>query len=249
MKLTTQDTTNLVSILAACAVGGIESIIIEDGIVRGVNLARTYAIITTDGNVPKLPQKMGLGSDSASRLSSLRQRLELFAGSTDTIIEAKETERGEISSLDITSGRNKVQFRCTSTMLIKAPKSINDEPIFKVFATKAELKMILNSVKIMGGKTVQIIIKKDRSAQIIAADENNDVFTTSLETPVELWTDEEQDSVVHYYHGDIFHAAMRAQPDSDIIAFTVGSSGAIRTKIHGHAITVLPKVNTDSEEE
>src|SRR5271167_4023557 len=202
MKLTTQDTTNLLSILAACSVGRIESIIIEDGVVRGCNEERTYAIITTDSEIPKFPQKIGL-----SRLSSLKQRLELFAGDSSTVIEAKETERGEISSIDISAGRNKVQFRCTSTMLIKAPRGITDDPTFKVFLSKDEMKMVLNAVKIMGGKTVQLVIKKDRSAQIITSDATNDAFTTSLEIPVELWKEGEQDSVVHYYHTDIFYAA------------------------------------------
>jgi len=249
MKLTPQDTKNLLSVLTACAVGGIESIIIEDGIARGANEARTFAILTTDSDVPKLPQKMGLGSDKAARLSSLRQRLELFGGDTSTIIDAKETERGEISSLDITSGKNKVQFRCTSAMLIKAPKSINDVPTFKLFVTRPELKMILNSIKIMGGKTVQIIIKKDRTAQIIAVDEANDPFTTALETPVEILTGDEQDSVVHYYHGDIFHSTLRAQADVDVITFDVGSSGTIRAKIHGHSVVVMPKIPENSDEE
>src|SRR5271155_1115845 len=101
MKLTAKDTSNLLTILAVCNVGGIESIVIEDGIVRGANAEKTFAIISNE-NIPKLPQKMGLGSSSnpdatSRRLSSLRQRLELFAGSSDTIIEVRETERGEIS--------------------------------------------------------------------------------------------------------------------------------------------------------
>ena len=245
MKLTTQDTANLLSILSTCSIGGIESIIIEDGVARGINEARTYILITTDSDIPRFPQKIGL-----SRLSSLRQRLELFTGNSGTVIEAKESERGEISSLEISAGRNKVQFRCTSTMLIKAPKNVNDDPIFKVFVSRDELKMILNAVKVMGGKTVQLIIKKDRSAQFILSDSTNDVFTIALETPIELWPNvEEQDSVVHYHHADIFHSVMRAIPDADITAFTVGVQGTIRTKIHGHSITVMPKINEDSEEE
>ncbi len=245
MKLTSQDTANLLSVLATCAVGGIESIIIEDGVARGVNEARTYVMIATDDGVPRFPQKLGL-----SRLSALRQRLELFAGNSATIIEAKETERGEISSLDIAAGRNKVQFRCTSTMLIKAPKAINDEPIFKVFLSKDELKMALNAIKVMGNKTAQLVIKKDRSAQLILCDSSNDAFTMALETPVELWANvPEQDSVVHYYHADIFYSVMRALPDAEITAFTVGSMGTIRTKVNGHAVTLMPKINENSEEE
>ena len=241
MKLTAQDITSLNNILTTCAVGGVESIIIEDGYVRGVNEARTFVIISNH-EVPKLPQKIGL-----SRLTSLKQRLELFSGNSATIIDAKESDRGEISSLDISAGRNKVQYRCTSTMLIKAPKSINDEATHKVFISKDELKLVLNAVKVMGGKTVQLVIKKDRTVSIIANDATNDAFTAVLDTPAEF-VDEDQDSVVHYYHADIFLAVLRTS-DFDITALQVGAAGTLTAAVNGHRVVIMPKVNDDSEEE
>src|ERR1039458_569967 len=226
MKLTTQDTSHLLSILSTCAVGGIESIIIENGIVRGVYEARTFAIIS-DYNIPKFPQKIGL-----SRLSSLKQRIDLFSGAA--VVEAKESERGEISSIEISEGKNKVQYRCTSTMLIKAPKSINgfepDQHAYRVFLTREEMKIILNAIKAMAGTNVELIIKKDRVVTINLSDTTNDVFTTVLENPAEL-LGEEQDSVVHYYHTDIFYSVIKQNSNCDISAFTVGNIGTIRAQI------------------
>lgn len=239
MKLTAQDTANLSSIISTCLLGGIESIIIEEGLVRGVNEARTFVIIS-DHNVPKFPQRIGL-----SRLGSLRQRLELFAGNDATVIEAKESDRGEISSLDISAKRNRVQFRCTSTALIKAPKSVNDSPVFEVTITGDELKLILNAIKVMGGKNVALIIKKDLSVQINLADSTNDVFTSELENAANL-VGEEQDSVVHYYHADIFHSILRSR--SDDVAFIVGAAGTISTDVNGHLVVLMPKINEDMED-
>jgi len=239
MKLSTQDISNISNILATASVGNIESLVIEDGIVRGVNAERTFVIIS-DQNVPKLPQKMGL-----SRLGSLKQRLDLFTDGA--IIDAKETERGEIGSLDISAGRNKVQFRCTSTALIKAPKSINDTPAYSISITREELKLLLNAIKIMGGKTLTLIIKKDGTAQITMSDVTNDRFDSVLETPVEVLT-EGGDTVVHYYHAEVFHSVTRTISDSDVISLVVGAAGTISAEVNGHLVVMMPKINEDSEE-
>lgn len=243
MKLTAQDTANLSSILSTCLLGGIESIVIEDGYVRGLSENKTFAIIS-NFNIPKFPCRIGL-----ARIASLKQRLELFVNNAATVIEAKESERGDISTLDISAGRSKVQFRCTSPMLIKAPKTINDEEAFKIFASREELKMVLNAVKVMGGKDVQLVIKKDRSVSFSLSDASNDVFNSSLETPCEL-LGEEQDSVVHYYHSDIFLAVMRAGIEAnDSVVFTVGEVGTIRSEVNGHSVVMFSKIDVDSQDE
>jgi hypothetical protein len=240
MKLTAEDTGRLSDILATCSIGGIEAVIIEDGIVRGVNETKTCAIISSC-NVPKLPQKVGLG-----RLSSLKQRLNLLTGA---VIEAKESDRGEISSLEIAAGRNKVSYRCTSTILIKAPKAINDEGCYRVFISSAERKLVLDAIKVMGAKKVQLEIRKTGAVQIILSDATNDAFNSVLETKAERLGEDEMDSVVHYYPADVFAAVIRAAGEGfDILAITVGMVGTIKTEILGHAITLLPQINEDGEE-
>lgn len=242
MKLTATDTAHLLNVLKTCSVGGIESIIIEDGFVRGANPDKTFAIISNH-EIPKFPQKIGI-----SRINSLKSRIDLFSNNPNTVIEAKESERGEISSIEISAGRNKAQFRCTSTMLIKAPKSINDEEVHGIIMNKEELKIILNSLKVMGAKTVQLIIKKDGIVTVGVADESNDLFLATLETPAVLKDGKESDSVVHYYHANIFHSVIRTVAEAEVAGFIVGESGTLRTKIDGHDVIVLPKINDDTEE-
>lgn len=240
MKLSSQDITYLNSILATCAMTGIESIIIEDGTVRGVNEAKTCAIIS-DTNIPTLAQKIGL-----TRLQTLRQRLELF---TDPTIDAKETERGEISMLDISAGKNKVQYRCTASMLIKAPKQINDNYVNRVFIDDQENKLLLNAIKVMGSKKVQLTIKKDRTVSIHLVDATNDAFSTVLQLPAERLTDDDLDSVVFYYPADILASILRTQPDSGSpIELDVGEVGTIKLQAGGHRVTLLPQINEDAEE-
>lgn len=242
MKLTNEDISNLSSILSTCAIGGIESIIVEDGNLRGIDEARTFVIISQH-NIPKFPQKIGL-----SRLGSLKQRMELFVGNSATVMQANESERGEISSLDIAAGRNKVQFRCTSTMLIKAPKAVNDTETHRLTFSKEELKLVLNAAKVMGSKTIQLVIKKDGTVSIIVNDAANDAFSMVLDAPAQNIGDD-GDSVVHYYHAAAFMSVMREHAASnDVAGAVIGEAGTFRTALNGHTVYLLPKVNEDSED-
>lgn len=234
MKIESGDVENINGIISACAIGGVESIIIEDGTVRGVDEARTFVIIS-DVGVPKLSHKIGL-----TRLSALKQRLDLFK---NPAIDAKETDRGEISSLEITSGKNNVQFRCTSTSLIKAPKSVNDTDAFSISITKDELKLLSNSIKAMSSKTIQLIAKRDGVISFVISDSNNDAVTITLDQVYETT----RDTDVFYYHADTFGAVIRDFISSEVAmgAFVVGESGTLKTVTRGHIVYLLPKIGED----
>jgi hypothetical protein len=244
MKLSQQDTTHLQAILQTAKICGIEKIIIEDGFVRGLHEARACVIIS-DHNVPKLPQKVGL-----SRLNSLRDRLALF-DKQDPVIEARETERGEIAALDISAGRSRVSFRCTSTVLIKAPKVVNDEVAHEVYVEKGELTRILSALRVMSAKKVQLTIRANKVVTINLADDTNDAFTTDLEQPA---SGEPSDTSVSYYSGEVFSSVLTAvnaetSGNSVYVTLAVGEAGTIRTSIGGHSVIIMPLVGEDEEEE
>lgn len=243
MKLSNEDIKKLTSILTACSIGGIESIIIDELGARGVDEARTFVILSKD-DVPKFPQKIGL-----SRLSSLRQRIELFADNSATVIQALESDRGEISSIDIAAGRNKAQFRCTSTTLIKAPKSVNHVDSRAITLSKDEIKLVLSAIKTMGSKTVQVIMKKNGEGSIVVTDDTNDGFTVGFEAPVEVLSDDPE-TTVHYYHSTGINAALREHFNSNnsTARLVIGETGSLLTKINGHTVYLLPKINEDAED-
>src|SRR5512137_2403079 len=104
MKLSNTDIQNLYDAILTCALGDIDDILIEGGVIRGVSADRSCLIIS-DYNVPAFTQKVGL-----SRLSKLRQRLDLFMtggkAENGVTLEAKESERGEITQLEIACGKD-----------------------------------------------------------------------------------------------------------------------------------------------
>lgn len=242
MKLTTKDSSQLSAVLATCAAVNIESIIIDGGIIRGINETKSCAIIS-DFEVPGFPQKIGL-----TRLRELKKRIDLFNELQGVIIDAKESERGEITSIEVSAGKNKVQFRCTATALIKAPKVINDFPVFNIFVNKGEMKLILDAAKAMGSTKIQLAIKKDGVVTFTVHDSTNDGFNSVLETKASKLSDDVENSVVHYYLAEIFSAVMRSKLDTDIIEFQVGEAGTIKTTINGHSVSVLSQIDEDGDD-
>ena len=241
MKLTAQDTTNLLNALAVCSIGGIDDVIIEDGIIRGVNEARNFVIFSNNA-VPNFPEKIGI-----KRAGALKQRLDLFK---DAIIETKENDRHEVNQITISSGKTKADFRCTSPSRIPAPKSVNDNnSVFNIFLTKDEVKTVMNALKALSAKTAQIVIKRDKSVCIQIIDETNDTFDIILSNPAEVLDDEVTNSVIHYHHADTLHTILRYKPNEDISTLLLSGVGTIRSKINGHDVIIMPKINDQEEDD
>lgn len=239
MKLTTTDIKNLTNVLDACLLVGIENVIIEDSLVRGMNADKS-CVILSDTNVPKLPLPLGL-----TRIKELKQRLDLFGD--NVAVEVKEGARGDISSIDMQAGKSKASFRCASTGLIKAPKVISDTLINRVYVSKEQMKSILAGAKAMGSKKIAISIKKTDEVVFDMADTIHDNFSVTLDSSVERLDDADTSSVTHYYDEPVFASIMRTKQD-DKITFDVGSMGIIRVDLNGHAMTILPKINEDGDD-
>jgi hypothetical protein len=234
MKLSSTDTAQLKDLLSICALADIDSIIISDGTVRGANKEKTCAIISSV-NVPKLSQKIGL-----SRISALRARMDLFSAK-DAVIDAKETDRGEISQLEISAGKNKVQFRCTSTALIKAPLNINDRHDFSIFMMKDEVKMILDGIRVMGAKKIILSLTKN-GVNIKISDESNDALNVQLETPASVeHEDVEDESIMVTYSTAIFPAILKAAAQNmDLVTISICQRGTAMIQVAGQNLALLP---------
>ena len=235
MKLSTKSVIQLEAILQTAVIGGIDALIFEDGAARGMNADKSFAMIAND-NIPELPQKMGL-----SKISSLLSRMALFK--SDMNIDVKESERGEISVIEISSGKNKVQFRCTSTILIKAPKSINDTLGCKVMLTKQESKTLLDAIRVMGAKTASLTIMKNGTTRFNLLDDSHNDFTLVLEQE-----SVREDTVVFPYKTDVLVSLIRNKSELNEIVLDIGEMGTIKTDINGYSVTVIPEISEDGDD-
>lgn len=243
MKLSSEEINKLKLLLSTCSSMNVDSIVIIDGVVRGMNDDKTSVLISKEG-VPNFGKKIGL-----SNLSMLMARLSIFNGKSDITVDAKESDRGEISSLEAASGRSKFQFRCTSTVLLdgKIPKAVNDAATSRIFLSKEEVKTVLDAVRVMGAKKICLVKNSDRRVELSIADSNNDTFKVSVETPCEDLG--EEDTQVVFYPTDVFTAALKASA-GDLIQLTLGNRGTLTAQINNHPVILLPQVgDSDGDEE
>lgn len=238
MILENSDISKLGIILHVANIAGFESLILEEGRVRALNESKTCALVATEGG-PVLPQKMGL-----SRLSALRSRLELFS-KEGLRIEAMESSRSEIAQLELSSGKSKAQFRCTSTALISAPQSINDEPAAVLSVSYTEIRMLLDAVRAMGSKLVRLAISDDGKVKIQVSDSTNDTFSAELDGVAEFINT--TDSVAYSYSTDVLCPILKACHDAGPTNLVIGEKGTLSVSLWGLPLTLLPQIS-DTED-
>jgi len=240
MKLKNEDIVALKNVLAVCNIGAIDGILIEDGVIRGVNETKTFAIISRM-NVPEFGKKIGM-----TRLNVLKARLDVFVNK-EISINAIESSRDEISALEISSGKSKVQFRCTSTAFFnkKVPISLNDTTEFAFNMKPEDSKAVLDAVRVMSAKQVVMQINAaENSISFEIVDDCNEVFR--IETHAEIITDSDNKSAVHCYSSDVFCNVLKSTKGEDLPVL-IGARGTLKAVVLGHEIALMPQVNRSSE--
>lgn len=229
--LSTADVKNFLNALDTATICGIDSIIFEDGQLRGFREDKTCAIIS-DVLIPDFPQKAGF-----SRLSVLKQRL-LLLGENATIVPIT-SEIGEILSIDASSGRSKAKIRCTGTKHIRAPKRINDEDFVTITMTQDERKFVHSSIQAMGTEDVQIVLDgDDGTCTFKIQDLTRDTMVIELEHRIES----EFSSATFSYESVIFKTLLKhlnAEGDCEI---AIRQQGTIKSSINGHNIIIIPRI-------
>ena len=239
MKTNQTDITELKSILSACKLVGVDGVVIHEGLARGAPPSLNSAILTEAKLSISPDLRIGIG-----RVSELEKRLNIFSGPVD--IEGKTNDKGDVSMLTISSGKTKVQFRCTSANLMTYPKVNEDQPVALITFTKSEVQQLSKAVKTMGASDVVIQISRAGTVKLECADSANDRFDVELEKEVEFI--EDADSIVQTYVAtilvDVLDAACK---NADETIITLGEAGSLTVKANGHTLLVLPQINGEEE--
>lgn len=239
MKGNTQELVNFFeNIISVCSAVNIENVIIEDGMIRGINEDKSCVILSSS-NLPDFgSSKLGL-----ARMSVLAARINVLKNSKDFTIEAEvNSKTDEITHLRLTGGGAKVQFRCAAPSIIRAPKAVNDAPCWRLEVSKEQAEMIISAVRVMGAKTV-VVAKKGAAAIVECSDTNNDVFSIKLETAPEWVNEESSDpapAFAYYYPANILLSLLKQKQGCE---FIIGENGTLTTQINGHFLTVISKVD------
>jgi len=231
MKLSAEAIANLENLLATCIPVGIDAIILEEGTVRGVNEDKTCVIISSVG-VPELSTEIKMG---LSRLSVLGNRLALFKSDPQLVVDVKENANNEASSIEISSPAAKVQFRCTSPSLIKAPKKINDSIAHKIELDYDQIPFILSGAKAVTSKKAVIASKAD-GVFFEFTDVNQDTFSIKVaESTGKVF--------VHHFPSDVFLTVLRRAINIEGKTFlNIGEVGTLSAIVNGYPLTILPQI-------
>lgn len=240
MKLSNDDIAKLNRLLKAAKVAGIDSIVIKDGLASGADAMHEHSqcALFSKNDIPNLTHKMGL-----SRLGMLRNNLEILKN--EISIDAKENERGEISLLDISSGKTKFQFRCTATSLITAPVSISEDSLGVISITKEEFELISQQVRILSSAFITISIKPTGETIFSLMSVERDAVTIGPITNSIEFVESTSSSMTCHYAAPFFLSIAKAAGDDNGFNFIFGVEGMLTFNVEGHDIFLLQRINTD----
>lgn len=241
MKMTVADVDQLRSAFAVCRIAGIDATVITENQVRGVSPTSKMAVIS--------PVKLSFDSElriGIGRIAEFEKRLAIFGDGVE--IEGKVNENNDVSVLTLSAGRSKVQFRCTSSKMIKYPKSNDDEPVCTITASKAEIQQIARAVKTLGAEHLTLAIARDGSVKFECSSPTNEAFSADISKSAEFENDPQ--GIVHIYEGDRFATVLdSAARDADEVSLVLGEFGSLTLMIKGHMLVALPNANQEDDDE
>ena len=241
MKLTTKDIEELKLILAACKVLGVDGVVITDGKASGAKPSLDAAILTHTNLSISEALRIGIG-----RVTELDKRLAIFPNGLE--IEGKSNEAGDVSLLTLSSGKTKMQFRCTSVALMKYPKENADQEFGVISLKKDEVIQLSKAARTLGSETVVLHASRDGTVTLECVDSSNDKFVIELSSPIEFSNDHE--SAVQTYLAsllvDVLDAGLKdLKKEDEVVSFTLGEAGSVTTKIKNQTVLIFPQITGD----
>lgn len=243
MKLTPESINQLELLLSAASMVKIDNVIIEDGVIRGIDSDKSVVVIS-ENSVPDLEgNRIGL-----TRLDDLSKRIQLTKNNADFAIECIESDRkaGDISHLQITSAKTKIQFRTANPENIKAPKGLNDKQVWMVVVPKEDVVAVTQAANTMGSDEIIITAKQNGEVHFefldeVTQDSLSHQFATSA-TWIPTDVDSPSKSFVHYYRTKSLLPLMRAAAALGDVPLIIGEKGMLWITVNGYDFTLIPRI-------
>lgn len=238
MKLTPDGVKGLIAAIDACTVGGVKDVIVDSGFIYGTHPNRAFALIS-DFNIPDLGQKAGF-----SDIGLLRNILDSKDG--DVSVETEESDRGEIRSVITKRGRAKLEFRCTSTSLLKPARKFNDDVYVSLTIDKAGMAEVLRLMSLVKPSKITLSVKANGAVSFQGTGAGGNNFVYDLETKAEFADEDDKTTVVFHYIPDVFVNIMKElNSQYDSYQLGIGQLGTIGGKMAGHSFIMLPFIEED----
>jgi len=234
MKLDTETITYMQNVVNTAKMVGIDSIIIEPGLIRAIDNDRCVVLHQTE-NVEDLP----FGSVGLNRINIFTSRLDIAKTQEKFTVDVIEGADDFARSITMKGKGVKIDYRCANPSSIRAPKLIHDTMKFRVELNGDAVLLLQKGAAAMENpETVAIISNKD-GVSFELVDVNNDVFSHTFTEKVQSLNGSNTSTFAHRYPVKVLLTLFKNDPEG---VFDVGEKGVLHISVNGLGIYVLPQV-------
>jgi hypothetical protein len=234
MKITPELVKYIQNAIKLAQLVGIEELIIEPGMVRGMDTARTVAIIQ-DSDVPELP----CGALGITRLNVLNSRINVVGGMEDFNVDVTVKDgTTHAFSLTLKAKGTKIDYRCGDPTLIQAKRKINDPLRYKVSITPEMVDLLNKGMSAMSATSVAIICNSE-GVSFELVDNNNDIFKHVFAETVETVDGSLMDTppkFAYRYSAKLLLSVLKKEPTY----FEIGTVGLLKVVVDGLSVLLIP---------
>jgi hypothetical protein len=233
MKLDANSIAYIQNVSRTAQMVGIDNVIIEPGIVRGIHDDKTVVLVHNK-DVPE----MSFGSIGINRISTFLSRIDIVKTREHVAIEATiDEDKGFARSLIMKGEGVKIDYRCANPATIQAPKQINDVLKYAIVLTPEAIMLLQKGQSAMEADSVNIQTDKDGVVFFVLSDINSDEMKFKIADSAEK-LDKDTKPFSHRYPLKVLLTLFKHDPSA---TFSIGGKGILQIMINGLNIYVLPQ--------
>lgn len=238
MKLDKETIEYIFNVVETGHIVNVDNIIIEPGMVRSMDEARTVGLYTNQ-NVPDMP----FGSIGITRIHDLLTRYKSINDREDFTVEAiVDSGEEHATQLLISAKGTDIDYRCGEPGKLAAPKSLHDVECYKVKIDEDAVKMFQLGQSTM--KTEDVSLVSNNGVSFEFADSAHDIYKHKFADTVESIPNADGEApsslkFAHRYPAKTILALFKNNPEAE---FTIGQKGMMRFPLNGLTVFVLPRV-------
>lgn len=236
MKLQDDIVEYIFNVVKTADIVHVDHIIIEPGMVRSMNEARTVGLFNNK-DVPDMP----FVSIGITRIHDLLTRFSIAKDQTNFTMDVSSNDEHATQFMLKAKGL-KIDYRCGDPRKLTAPKTLLDVECFRVQITEEAVSFFQKGIAAMSADEVTLLSKDGVSFEF--RDDSHDIYSYTLSDNVELVPNDEgkvssSTKFAHRYPAKTLLALFKQNPEA---SFTVGLKGMLRFPLNGLTVFVMPRV-------
>jgi hypothetical protein len=224
-------------IVGVAKIAGIDTIILEEGKVRGIDEDHTVFILQ-EKDVPDLP----FGAIGMTRIGVWSSRYDIAKATTGHSIEAAIDDEGKdepsfVRSLTLKGKGIKIDYRCANPKTIKSPRQLADPITHRVQMTADAVNMLTRGQSAMSADDVSFF-GSATGVCLEMKDNNSDALTYEFADTISLENGHTVVDFHHHYPIKTLTALFKQNPDG---YFQLTTKGMMIITVNDITVVVFPR--------